>query len=106
MHLVTNCKYDNITRTWSFLVYDITKTNLLNANQFLDQKNKYKFRVPFFNEQKVQFSLVGDGVLVTEINGLVQEFAYVIVRNVNSDKYYALLSSSFSAEFEQIKGDN
>ena len=106
MHQVINFNYNVLEKRWSFLVNGSNSSNLINASQYDDQPNQYRYCEPFINEENERFVLLGDGNLVTIVDGLTQEIAYKIMQNVKTFNTYVILSAMFSAEFEIVNNDN
>ena len=102
MHYITNQQYNIGMRQWNFLVNDTTSSTLINSSLYDDEPNRYCFREPFINEENEIFRLLGDGNLLTIVDGLPQELAYKIIQNVQTFNTYVMLSSAFSAEFKLV----
>jgi hypothetical protein len=105
MHLINNYQYHVAVRRWDFLVNGAIASNLIKATLFDDQYNQYRYRQPFINEASQIFLLLGDGNLITTIDGLLHEFAYKIIQNVQTFQTYVILSTVFSSEFELVKNN-
>lgn len=102
MQYITNYQYHAEIRQWNYMINGAIVSTLINASHYVDS-NLYRSRVPYVNEGREIFRLLGDGNLLTIVDGLPHEFAYKIIQNVNTLHTYIILSSAFTSEFELIK---
>jgi hypothetical protein len=99
-HLIEGLKFEN--RIFTYLVIGRGQSQLINADRFVDDGKRYAIKNPWTSsiESYELFVLIGNGNFVNES---MDEIAYNIILEVNSQKYYIIMSQEFQSEFKLVE---
>jgi hypothetical protein len=99
-HIIEGLKFEN--RIFTYLVKGRGQSELINADRFVDDGKRYTIKNPWPGsiESYELFVLIGNGNFVNES---MDEIAYNIILEVNSQKYYVIMSQEFQSEFKLVE---
>jgi hypothetical protein len=97
---IDNLNFQN--RIFTYLVIGRGQSQLINADRFVDDGKRYKMKNPWPNsvEEHELFVLIGNGNFV---NDSMEEIAYNLLLEINSQNYYVIMSQEFQADYKLVE---
>jgi hypothetical protein len=97
---INNLHFQN--RIFTYFAMGRGQSKLINADRFVDDGKRYAYKNPWLGsiESYELFVLIGNGNFVNES---MDEIAYNIILEVNSQKYYLIMSQEFQSEFKLVE---
>lgn len=99
-HKIDNLHFQN--RMFTYSVKGKGQSQLINADRLVDDGNRYKLKDPLPGSIELHelFVLIGNGNFV---NDSMDEIAYNLLLEINSQNYYVIISQEFQAEFKMVE---
>jgi hypothetical protein len=101
-HKIDNLHFQN--RIFTYSVNGKGQSQLINADRLVDDGNHYKLKDPLPGSIELHelFVLIGNGNFV---NDSMDEIAYNLLLEINSQNYYVIMSQEFQADYNLV-GDS